>query len=357
MTGPPPSVLDPPREGPSPGQDIPLPLPGLPGLPALPALPDLPTLPPPPPDSAGLRAVVRFLKVGILGVVLMFAGIVWDAVSHLSDPVGTHRETGLFDWSNPSHLVLSLGGALVVGAVVGAMVRARALVKRDRRPLPTAVLLSVVATLVVGSAVLVARADDGAPQLLPSDQAASEAHGVGMVSSHAAGPCRPSRADRVGAERLIRDTQAGAVRFTDPSVARAEGYVPGLLADKSDHWLNPWYQHDGDALDATKPEVLIYTTTPTGIVLTGAMYLMNVAGEFGPELGGCLTRWHVHANLCFSTVTQALAGEVNPDGTCAPGTARFVPPPALHVFFYDIPDGRFAPEINHEQLLAAVTKS
>lgn len=305
-----------------------------------------------PPD--GLRSVVRFLQVALLGLATVAGGLVWDGIVHLRDPLAAHDESGPFDMSSPVHVLMAAGGLLLAGGVTGATVRARSLVRRRRRSvLATIVLLLALAAGATASTVALQRADDGLPKLLP-DGPYSDAHPTGMVSSHADEPCRPSQRDRIGAQKLIADTKAGTTRFADPLVAKAEGYIPGLAADKSDHWLNPWVANDGKALNTTKPEALIYTQTPHGPVLTGVTYIMSVAGEFGPELGGCLTRWHVHANLCFSPTTQALVGELRSDGTCPPGGVRYVPPPALHVWFYDIPGGRFAPEIDHEALLKAV---
>lgn len=309
------------------------------------------------PTARGVRSVKRFLSLGVLGVVVMLGGLVWDAVIHLGDPVSAHEESGPLDLSNPSHGVLVLGGMLVVGSLTGAWVRARTLLPSRRRPARTAFVAVSALALTGASVVWIARADDGAPQLLPEDPEAAEIHAHGVVNSHDDGPCEPSRAERLGAQRLIADTEAGTARFQDSAVAIAEGYVPGLAADTSDHWLDPLLMGDNSALDPYNPEALIYTQTAAGPVLTGVTYIMNVPGEFGPEVGGCLTRWHVHANLCFSPTTGALVGELRPDDTCPPGGVRHIPPPALHVWLVDIPDGRFAAEIDHDELLEAVQTS
>jgi hypothetical protein len=98
----------------------------------------------------------------------------------------------------------------------------------------------------------------------------------------------------------------------------------------------------------------MYTPTAKGMVLVGVMYLMNVPGEFGPEPGGCLTRWHVHANVCFNAAFQAVSELQAPGEACPDGAFRYVPPPALHVWFLDVPGGRFAPEVDAKFLAKAV---
>lgn len=84
------------------------------------------------------------------------------------------------------------------------------------------------------------------------------------------------------------------------------------------------------------------------------MYVMNVPGQFGPEVGGCLTRWHTHTNACLSSTTFQLAAELQPGQTCPEGTFHYIPPPALHVWLVDVPGGRFAFEVEPEYLLKAV---
>lgn len=301
--------------------------------------------------------VMRFLTLGVVGIVMMLGGLVWDAVIHIQDPLAAHEESGPLDLSNPSHIVLGAGGMLVIGSIAGATVSARSELVSRRRPALAAVAGVAALGLVSVSALWIQGADDNLPQLEPVDAEAAEIHSHGVVNSHADEVCEPSRADRLGAQRLLSDTETGVARFRDPQVALAEGYVPGHASDTSDHWLNPHLMNDDNALDPYRPEALVYTQTAAGPVLTGVVFIMNVAGEFGPEVGGCLTRWHVHANLCFSPLDQSVVGELRPDGSCPPAGVRYIPPPALHVWLVDLPDGRFAAEINHEELLAALGQS
>jgi hypothetical protein len=297
----------------------------------------------------------RFLGVGMAGLAMVLIGLGWDAAIHARDPDAVHEEDGPFDPSNPAHLVMLVGGALVVGGLTGATVRARAAGAGGARltPFGRAVFLTSAAGLIAAATVSLTRPQDPGPQLLPAPGAPDE-HGIGIIHSHPDQPCRPTAAQRRAARKLIEDTQAATLRLATPAAAEAEGYLARPEPTESDHWLNPWYMNDGKVLDPTRPEALVYTRTPAGPVLTGAMFIMNVAGEFGPEVGGCLTRWHVHANLCFSPLTQEVVGELSPERTCPAGSVRYIPPPALHVWFVDVPGGRFAPEIDHDALAQAL---
>ena len=63
-----------------------------------------------------------------------------------------------------------------------------------------------------------------------------------------------------------------------------------------------------------------------------------------PDIGGPLTQWHVHNNLCFTTSPDAarVAGVVPPTGTCRPGTVRKAVVPMIHVWIVKHPCGPFA---------------
>lgn len=60
-----------------------------------------------------------FLALGLFGVVLLLAGLAWDAVLHAADPTLAGRE-GLFATGNPGHLLLGAGMIAVVLGLLGA---------------------------------------------------------------------------------------------------------------------------------------------------------------------------------------------------------------------------------------------
>ena len=323
---------------------------------------DVPAPPPPAVVDAGahtrrtVRRVLLFLGAGMVGVVLMLTGLVWDAVIHARDPAAAHAEASVFSLNNPAHQVLLLGGALAVAGLTAGTARALALSAGRRLASPRTAAVLVVVT-VVGAAVTggvvrwasTAQLPVATGPLAPSP--GPDTHGIGIVNSHAPGPCRPTKAEKDGAAKLIADTEAGTAKYRNFAAALADGYVGPANPTATEHYSNIPYTVDGRVLDPARPEALMYTPTAKGMVLVGVMYLMNVPGEFGPEPGGCLTRWHVHANLCFSGATFEPVSQLQePGDTCAAGTFRYIPPPALHVWFVDVPGGRFAPEVDAQYL-------
>jgi hypothetical protein len=69
------------------------------------------------------------------------------------------------------------------------------------------------------------------------------------------------------------------------------------------HYVNRSYMVDADVLDPNHIQSLIYYNSKQGTELIGAMYIMPNRGEAGPEIGGPLTVWHQHSNICFDNVT------------------------------------------------------
>jgi hypothetical protein len=309
--------------------------------------------PPPPsrPFPGVVRQVLRYLALGLVGVVVMLGGLVWDAVRHAGDPSLAHTEGSLFTLSSPPHVALVGGAALAVAGLTLATVRALPLSAGRRLSSPrTGMVLVMAVVVLVAGAIGAARWASGAQLPIatgPLAPANPEHHGIGIVDSHAPGPCRPTQADKDGAARLITATEEGTAKYRSFAAAIADGYVGPANPTVTEHYFNIPYTLDGRVLDMNRPESLMYTPTSHGMVLVGAMFFTNIPGEFGPEPGGCLTRWHVHANLCYSSVTFAVVGTVQePGDTCPAGQYRYIPPPALHVWFYDVPGGRFAPEVD-----------
>jgi len=69
---------------------------------------------------------------------------------------------------------------------------------------------------------------------------------------------------------------------------------------------------------------------------------MNRAGEPGRAVGGCLTHWHVHHNLCSSDPANGMiTGVRTRQGRCPPGQVAWAAPPMMHTWVIDIPGGPF----------------
>jgi len=71
-------------------------------------------------------------------------------------------------------------------------------------------------------------------------------------------------------------------------------------------------------LDPAHPTSLVYANTVDGPVLIGAMFLGPAPCVSGPDVGGPLTDWHAHDNLCLSG--GRVVGRTNSAGVCATGT-------------------------------------
>ena len=62
-----------------------------------------------------------------------------------------------------------------------------------------------------------------------------------------------------------------------------------------------------------------------------------------PDVGGKLTQWHIHDNLCFTpTDPPVVAGITFGGGTCRPPLRTLTPVPMIHVWIVSHPCGPFA---------------
>jgi hypothetical protein len=128
-------------------------------------------------------------------------------------------------------------------------------------------------------------------------------------------------AEQTAATDLVLAARAALTRYADPAVAAADGYHVNGLAGIDFHASNPANENDGRILDPAHPETLVYAVAPDGRpVLMGAMFLMPKIGEAGPTIGGPLTVWHAHEDVCISLTPPGLSGLLSPLGTCPVGS-------------------------------------
>jgi hypothetical protein len=135
------------------------------------------------------------------------------------------------------------------------------------------------------------------------------------------------------AENLVAITLARLPQFADPAVAESMGFVSigdGFLGHE--HYLNAANMRDDKILDPDFPESLVYDTTVTPKKLVSAMFMMNPGDTLAdvPDVGGALTQWHVHNNLCFAG--PRVAGLTDAAGNCPTGLTKGAETPMIHVW-------------------------
>jgi hypothetical protein len=300
-----------------------------------------------------VNRLVAFISTGLLGAATLLVGLVWDSYLHAKDPTLAHSE-GLFTLSNPGHVLLGLGIGLVVVGVVGSAYLGLPLGKWMRRGFLAAALATIVAAgTTVGWAASVERAaHDG---------------GTKAADVHGATPARPVTAQQLeAAMRLLADTKAAVAKYADQKVAVADGYGPGTPPGLPIvHFLHPVYVFDTDILRPEHVESLIYFNTERGPMLVGAMYMMPLPYMAGPAIGGSLTTWHHHEDLCDDhtlIVAQVGRGPTVVPGLprvvqCPEGSQLQVTPDMLHVWIVDNPKGPFDTDMDLATLRASASAS
>jgi len=197
---------------------------------------------------------------------------------------------------------------------------------------PRAALGVVAATLLTGAVTWVSLAREGK---------------VGQHTHLAAAAAPPTYQERLAAADLVEATRAGIAAYADVSVARAAGYrATTPLNVAAVHFMNKAYEQDADVLDPRRPEGLVYTSTPDGLVLVGALFELPRLGMEGPTPGGAITHWHTHDNVCIALPVMALMGLATPLGACPPGSVNVTTPGMLHIWTIDQPGGPFADQLD-----------
>jgi len=127
----------------------------------------------------------------------------------------------------------------------------------------------------------------------------------------------PTAAQQAAANQLVAQTKATLAKYSRVSAATAAGYTPATNPNGyMVHYAN-WQIAKNDGFDPSNPAFLMYANTVNGPKLMGAMYLGPAPCTPGPDVGGSLTQWHAHDNLCLSG--GQVVGRTSSAGTCASG--------------------------------------
>ncbi|MFN8034310.1 MAG: hypothetical protein U0V73_00020 [Acidimicrobiia bacterium] len=156
----------------------------------------------------------------------------------------------------------------------------------------------------------------------------------------------PTKAERVRADELVRDVKATLVpKYDDPAAAVAAGYHSiGDAMTGFEHFVSSDYLRDDVELDPAKVESLVYRVDrATGAkTFVSAMFILKNGSTMAdvPDVGGPLTPWHDHQNLCWSGRGTVAGVLVN--GKCTPGGTFHGTSPMLHVWVVPNDCGPFA---------------
>jgi hypothetical protein len=141
----------------------------------------------------------------------------------------------------------------------------------------------------------------------------------------------PTPSQEAAASTLVAAVEQGIGQYSNLATAEADGYKSiSSSRGPMTHYLNRSVVEQGDVLDPSHPSALMFANTVSGPVLIGAMFLGPAPCVPGPDVGGSLTQWHAHDNLCISG--GQLVGKATAEGTCTVGTHRESTYFMLHVW-------------------------
>jgi hypothetical protein len=166
---------------------------------------------------------------------------------------------------------------------------------------------------------------------------------AGMKMAEPNCTAQPTAAQQHAAVSLVNQTVAEAQKYTSLATAKAAGYVPVTPTGKRIvHYINLSMYRSGQALNPDAIPALVYVNTAHGAVLSAAMYLVP-KGQTPPQPGGCLTQWHIHTNLCFSSSAGTVVG-TDADASCGAGSVNKVTQPMMHVWMTPVSGGPLVPD-------------
>jgi hypothetical protein len=216
--------------------------------------------------------------------------------------------------------------------------------------------LAVAAFAVPAAAAAADHAEEGADHH-GGETAAASAHEHGDdAAGHGEGHEDPSTAtaeQRAAADELLQETKTGFWQWTDDQRVHEAGFRSiGDGITGTEHLVNWNWINDDTVLDPDHPESLVYNVGEDGKrTLAAAMYMApaGTPDDEVPDVGGPITQWHIHNNLCYSPAKMVDGAPerrvvgITRDGTCSRG-GEFLDPhaPMLHVWVVEHECGPFS---------------
>ncbi|MGI8755141.1 MAG: hypothetical protein ACR2MB_04635 [Acidimicrobiales bacterium] len=156
-----------------------------------------------------------------------------------------------------------------------------------------------------------------------------------------------TQAQQARAENIVAETVVRLPQWSDPAHAEAAGFRSiGDGVTGFEHFINWSYIDDGKILDPDRPESLVYRVENGKRTLQSAMYMLKPGSNLNsvPDIGGKLTQWHIHDNLCFTNdkVAPHVAGLTDGGGNCRAPLVKLQPVPMIHVWIVPQTCGPFS---------------
>lgn len=167
-------------------------------------------------------------------------------------------------------------------------------------------------------------------------------HGPIASGDHPPNAATPTAAQQARADQLVNDMKAALAKYSTTASVEAAGYRSiGDRVTGFEHFVNSEFLDDDVALDPEKVESLVFKVDGTNKELVTGMFILASGKTMAdvPDVGGSLTMWHDHQNLCWDDsghVVGVLLGE-----KCTRGTFRPTAP-MLHVWVVPNECGPFA---------------
>lgn len=239
--------------------------------------------------------------------------------------------------------------ALAVALSAAAMVRRVRPIRLEHRVLASVASVAVAFVVLTG----MMAAAKSSHHAAGSETAVASVRPAAAVAPVPYDPTRPidlggvegvSAQQQARAENLIANTLSHLPAYADPADAEADGYRS--INDGGtgyEHYINGEYRTDGRVLDPDRPESLVYQVRDGEKQLVAAMFMAEPGSTLDttPDIGGPLTQWHIHDNLCFAESGQ-VAGLTDASGGCAPPLVKPEPVPMIHVWIVPHPCGPFS---------------